>query len=78
MAYTMQVQATKVRSPATIGAAYNVVGGRPYEGAYEFTPTTAAQTIPTEQRFLSENIIINPIPSNYGLITWDGHTMTVS
>ena len=25
-----------------------------------------------------KNIRINPIPSNYGLITWDGSVLTVS
>jgi len=49
-----------------------------YEGAYEFTPTQETQTVPTAQRVLLENIIINPIPSNYGLITWNGSVLTVS
>lgn len=52
--------------------------GTPYTGEYEFTPTSETQTIPTENKALAQNIIINPIPSNYGLITWDGSTLTVS
>ena len=50
----------------------------PYEGAYEVTPTTEAQILPTALKNLTDNIVINPIPSNYGLITWDGSTLTVS
>lgn len=49
-----------------------------YQGAYEFTPTTEAQTIPTDHLVLMDNITIDPIPNNYGLITWDGSTLMVS
>ncbi len=49
-----------------------------YEGAYEFTPTDEPQTIAIENKRATQNITINPIPSNYGLITWDGATLTVS
>lgn len=49
-----------------------------YQGAYEFTPTTEAQTIPTDHLVLMDNITIDPIPNNYGLITWDGVTLMVS
>jgi len=49
-----------------------------YHGDYEFTPTQQTQTVSTSGYLLEQNIIINPIPSNYGLITWDGSTLTVS
>ena len=49
-----------------------------YTGAYEFTPTQDTQIVPTGQYYLEQDIVINPIPSNYGLITWDGTTLTVS
>lgn len=49
-----------------------------YEGPYEVTPSGETQTLATAARVLVENIIINPIPSNYGLITWNGSVITVS
>ena len=49
-----------------------------YTGPYSFTPTQDTQTAPTENKTLQHDITINPIPSNYGLITWDGSTLTVS
>ena len=52
--------------------------GTEYTGEYEFTPSDVAQTIQTENKTLTQNITINPIPSNYGLITWNGATLTVS
>ena len=50
----------------------------PYEGSYEFTPSGERQEIEIENKRATQNIIIDPIPSNYGLITWDGTTITVS
>lgn len=50
----------------------------PYEGETVFTPTQQTQTIQAAGFLFSENITINPIPSNYGLITWNGATLTVS
>ncbi len=49
-----------------------------YSGTYEVTPSNQAQILPTANKKLSQNIIINPIPNNYGLITWNGATLTVS
>lgn len=49
-----------------------------YHGAYTFTPSSQVQTIETEGLVLTDNITINPIPTNYGRITWDGATLTVS
>lgn len=55
-----------------------IVGGVPYAGAYEVTPTQDAQELPTAGRSLSQNVVVNPIPSNYGLIEWDGSKLRVS
>ena len=49
-----------------------------YDGPTEFTPSGSTQTIEIANMKALENITINPIPSNYGLITWDGSTITVS
>lgn len=49
-----------------------------YTGSYEVTPTQETQTLNTANLMMSENVVINPIPSNYGLITWNGSTLTVS
>lgn len=49
-----------------------------YEGEYEFTPSAETQTLPSTDTITHMDIVINPIPSNYGLITWNGATLTVS
>lgn len=49
-----------------------------YEGPYEATPTQFTQTLSTEGFTMAQDVIIHPIPSNYGLITYNGSTLTVS
>jgi hypothetical protein len=49
-----------------------------YTGSYEVTPAAQSQTISTKDKLMTDNIVINPIPSNYGLIEWNGSTLTVS
>ena len=49
-----------------------------YRGPVTVTPSSEQQVLETSQLMLAENITIEPIPSNYGLITWDGHKLTIS
>ena len=49
-----------------------------YTGAYDVTPSSETQTLNTEGFRLTRNIVVNPVPSNYGLITWNGAFLTVS
>lgn len=49
-----------------------------YSGPYEVTPSGETQTLATTDLHMVRNVTINPIPSNYGLITWNGSTITVS
>ena len=49
-----------------------------YEGPYEVTPSSEEQVLNTDAFYMNGNITINPIPNNYGLITWDGSTLIVS
>ena len=49
-----------------------------YSGSYEITPTDETQTIPCSGWLMSQDVTINPIPSDYGKITWNGVTLTVS
>ena len=49
-----------------------------YTGETVVTPSTSEQVLNTADKVVTRNIVINPIPSNYGLITWNGSTLTVS
>ena len=50
----------------------------PYEGRYTVTPTAETQILETKHYRMTENIVINPIPSDYGRITWSGAGIRVS
>lgn len=49
-----------------------------YTGVYEITPSKYKQVLNTENLLLTDNIMVNPIPSNYGLIAWNGSILKVS
>lgn len=42
-----------------------------YTGACEATPTKYIQVFNTENKLMGENFVVNPIPKEYGLITYD-------
>ena len=50
----------------------------PYAGPYVVTPNLSTQTLLTENMRLTGNVVVNPIPPNYGLITWNGSFLKVS
>ena len=50
----------------------------PYHGSVRVTPSQEPQTLPTANTSVYADIVIDAIPSNYGLITWDGSTLVVS
>ena len=52
--------------------------GETYKGDYEITPTAEGATLNTKELLMTDNLVIKPIPSNYGLIEWDGSYLTVS
>lgn len=54
------------------------IQGEVYDGPYTITPSAETQIIPIIGKTARQNITVDPIPSNYGLITWNGSTLTVS
>ena len=66
---------------AMVSGSLQISGGGaspPFHGEYEYTPSLETQTIAINGKRATQDIIINPIPSNYGLITWNGTVLTVS
>ena len=85
MAIKLKVQTTQVHLKVNGGDAATFKANEgipiypnPYTGDTEVTPSAELQTLRTAGFMLHDDITINPIPSNYGLITWDGSTLTVS
>lgn len=61
----------KMKIPSTAGFIQ-------YEGEYIVTPTREVQTLTTAKKSMAKDVVVNPIPGNYGLITWNGSVLTVS
>lgn len=53
-------------------------GGTPYAGPYIITPSEDTQVLNTTGLKMTDNVTVEPIPENYGLITWNGSVLTVS
>lgn len=49
-----------------------------YDGQYSIIPAGEVQVLATAGKLMTEDITVGEIPSNYGLITWDGSALTVS
>lgn len=49
-----------------------------YDGETTFTPSAETQIIPTGHTVLLSDITINPIPSNYGRITYSGGIISIT
>ena len=62
----------------TIGGQFYAIDAPYYRGDYEITPTQGTQVLEMEGMRAARNVVVNPIPSNYGLITWNGSSLMVS
>lgn len=76
--FPFKVQTNSLAYKMGLATQIEVVGGTPYSGRYTVTPTRETQVLETANLKMAENVTINPIPSNYGLITWNGSTLVVS
>lgn len=79
-AQTIGIEAISEDLEAVIGLPIirEISGGEIYDGEYTITPTTADQTFPTYGKLMARDLVVEKIPNNYGLITWNGSTLTVS
>lgn len=57
---------------AEMGEVHTVsVGAPPYDGPYTITPKNEAQKLNTKDMRMVEDVVIEPIPQEYGLVTYD-------
>lgn len=71
-------EVTASSPPSTVSVTTGIATGTRYEGAYTVTPSGEPQVLRTALCTLSEDITIEAIPDNYGLVEWDGSVLTVS
>lgn len=70
-----RVSSDKFRLTATEGIP---IYPETYTGATQVTPSEEEQILRTGGLYVADHIHINPIPSNYGKITYNGSVITVS
>lgn len=65
-------EAQKSTFKAEMGEVHTLsVGAAPYDGPYSVTPKTEPQILETKDKRMTENVVIEPIPKEYGLVTYD-------
>ena len=67
-------QVGEIQGKITLGSS----GAEPYSGEYEVSPSEELQKLNTRGKIMTAEVQVNPIPPNYGLITWTGSTLIVS
>ena len=60
-----------------VGTDISYATNEPFDGSYEYIPSEETQTVSIEGKRATENIIIRPIPSNYGRVAWTGTVLTL-
>ena len=71
---TVEVQSASYSVEVVTGS----ISGRSYQGLYEVVPSEEEQVLHTAMSTMAHDLVVDPIPSNYGLITWDGSALMVS
>lgn len=67
-----------VNSSSRISAKVDVNHASAYKGEYVITPTTYEQILNTAGKIMAKEVIVERIPRNYGLVTWNGSFLMVS
>ena len=49
-----------------------------YRGDYTVTPSESTQVLSIRGKMAISDITIEPIPNNYGLVTWNGSVLRIS
>lgn len=73
-----EISAPTMAASTGIPVAREYVERPAYEGDYDVTPAQQEIVLNTQYLRMTDNVRIAPIPNNYGLITWNGSTLTVS
>ena len=64
--------------PLSLDTQIVVTAGEHYQGEYTFIPSNEAQVVQISGLVAEQDITIEPIPSNYGLVTWNGSVLTIT
>ena len=77
VAIPLRVGGTGEAVRAEVSPPFMPVYPTPYEGEYTVVPGEDAQALPTAGKSLAQDVTVEPIPSNYGRIAWNGAAIMV-
>lgn len=69
------------RSPSysvEVASGVIVIGGDPYEGSYEVTPTADGQVLPTRAKTMTDDVTIHEIPYHSTTNDAGGYTISIA
>lgn len=72
------IESASLSAETGIPVARELIEREAYTGDYDITPSSEEIVLNTQYLRMTDNVRIAPIPSNYGLINWNGTTLTVS
>lgn len=55
-----------------------VSGTIPIQTAVSITPSRETQVAISAGTYISEDVIVNPIPPQYGLVSWNGSVLSIT
>lgn len=74
----LKVGGTDAVVPGKVSPPFKPVYPDAYPGPYEVTPGAEPVVLATDGHSMTADVVVAAVPSNYGLITWNGSTLTVS
>lgn len=77
LAFSVDVSADRAFAVG-LDTAVKPIESEHYSGPYEVEPSAEQKILPTAGYFMEYDVVVSAIPEQYGLITWDGSTLTVS
>ena len=60
-----------------LGCSYSSGGLPDYQGSYDVEPGEEAQVLQTGRHAMTADLVVEPIPDNYGRISWDGAAISL-
>lgn len=75
---SVSVKGQKLQTGTGIPVVKEYVERPEYEGSYTVTPGSEPQTLQTNGKRMTADVVVGAIPRNYGLISWSGAGIRVS
>lgn len=64
--------------PLALDVSYAGASLPDYTGETTVTPSGSTQTLETAGTSVRQDIVVEPVPSSYGLVSYDGSVLTIS